>query len=76
MSAITVYTTPNCPGCKLTMRALNKRGFDYQVINLADHPEDIATMRALGHFQAPVVLLDDGRHWSGFRPDTIKNLVA
>jgi glutaredoxin-like protein NrdH len=29
---------------------------------------------SLGHLQAPVVIVD-GDHWSGYRPDRIKSLA-
>lgn len=72
--SITVYSKPNCVQCDATYRALNKNGLDYEVIDITQDPEALATVKALGYQQAPVVFAA-GDHWSGFRPDKIKELA-
>lgn len=42
---------------------------------MSEDPEALDKVKALGHLQAPVVVAEDGTHWSGFRPDKIANLV-
>ena len=34
MSAVTVYTKPNCVQCKATFRALDKAGIDYTAVDI------------------------------------------
>ena len=34
MSAVTVYTKPNCVQCKATFRALDKAGIDYTPVDI------------------------------------------
>lgn len=72
---ITVYTKPACVQCNATYRALDKAGIDYDVVDISQDPEARDYVMALGYLQAPVVVADDS-HWSGFRPDRIKSLVA
>lgn len=72
---ITVYTKPACVQCNATYRALDKAGIDYDIIDISQDPEARDYVMALGYLQAPVVVADDS-HWSGFRPDRIKSLVA
>ncbi len=73
--SITVYTKPACVQCNATYRALDKAGIDYEVVDISQDPEARDYVMALGYLQAPVVVADDS-HWSGFRPDRIKSLVA
>ena len=72
---IKLYTKPDCVQCGATKRALGKNGLDYTEIDLTEDEEALATVKALGYQQAPVVVAG-GEHWSGFRPDRIKALGA
>ncbi|WP_066910907.1 glutaredoxin-like protein NrdH [Millisia brevis] len=72
---VTVYTKPACMQCKATYRALDKEGIEYAVIDITEDDEARDYVMALGHLQAPIVVAGDD-HWSGFRPDRIRALVA
>lgn len=76
MSTITVYTKPSCVQCNATYRALDSKGIDYEVVDLSTDAAALQTIKDLGYLQAPVVVVDDERHWSGFRPDEIATLAA
>ncbi|TDE88185.1 hypothetical protein EXU48_23915 [Occultella glacieicola] len=62
--------------CKMTYRALDKAGITYRIVDVA---EDAAAREyvtdELGYSQAPVVVIDDQDHWSGFRPDQISRIA-
>lgn len=73
--SITVYTKPSCVQCNATTRALAKQGLEYAEVDLMQDEEALASVKALGYQQAPVVMAD-GDHWAGFRPDKIKALAA
>jgi glutaredoxin-like protein NrdH len=68
----TVYSKPNCVQCTATYRALDGQGIEYQVVDLtgSDAALEYVTQE-LGYSQAPVVVVDEHDHWSGFRPDKI-----
>lgn len=72
---ITVYTKPACVQCTATKRAMDKAGLDYEMVDISLDDEARDYVMALGHLQAPVVVTRDA-HWSGFRPDRIKELSA
>lgn len=72
---ITVYSMPSCMQCRATMRALDKAGLAYRVVDLASDEEALNRVRAMGHAQAPVVVAGD-ENWSGFCPDRIKALAS
>lgn len=76
MSTITVYTKPSCVQCNATYRALDSKGIDYDVVDLSTDAAALQAIKDLGYLQAPVVVVDDGRHWSGFRPDEISELAT
>jgi len=73
--AITVYTKPSCVQCTATYRALDSKGIEYEVLDLSQDPSALEQVKALGYLQAPVVITD-GDHWSGFRPDKIDELAT
>lgn len=72
--SITVYSKPNCVQCTATYRALDKSNLPYEVVDMSQDPDALESVKALGYQQAPVVIAD-GEHWAGFRPDLIKALV-
>lgn len=71
-SQITVYTTPGCRQCKLTLQLLTTRGFTPEVVDLENKPLLVDAFTAQGFTQAPVVEVTS--RWSGFRPDLINQL--
>ncbi|MBB1040096.1 glutaredoxin-like protein NrdH [Rhodococcus pyridinivorans] len=72
---ITVYTKPQCVQCGATIKALDKAGLEYTLVDITADAAARDYVMALGHLQAPVVVTADD-HWAGFRPDRIKNLAA
>lgn len=72
---LTVYTTPNCPGCKMTRRQLDKAGVAYEAVDLSGRPDLVEQFRAEGLRQAPIIEVD-GQRTAGFNPDRIKAIVA
>ncbi|MGP7815517.1 MULTISPECIES: glutaredoxin-like protein NrdH [Glutamicibacter] len=70
---VTVYSKPSCVQCNATYRALDKKGVEYQTIDISKNAEALEYVRSLGYMQAPVVVTGQ-EHWSGFRPDKIESL--
>ena len=64
---LTIYTTPNCPSCRLTRDTLDRAGIAYTLVDLSQRPDLVEQMRSEGLLQAPI--LDDGTSRSaGFAP--------
>lgn len=72
---ITVFSKPACVQCDATYRSLDKLGLDYTIVDITRDAEALESVKALGYQQAPVVFAG-GDHWSGYRPDRIRSLVA
>jgi len=73
---VTVYTLPVCPQCVRTKKLLEREGIEYDVVDLQEDPAAAAKFKAEGLLQAPIVVIgNDGRRWSGFRPDLIMELA-
>lgn len=71
---LTIYTTPNCPACRLTRQLLDRAGITYEAVDLSGRPDLVEQLRSEGLLQAPVI--DDGTLRSaGFRPDRIRAVV-
>lgn len=74
--SIKVFTKPACVQCNATYRFLNAQGIDYDVVDVTKDQSAFDKVKTLGHRQMPVVYVDEQTHWSGFRPELIKGLVA
>lgn len=70
-----VYSKPSCVQCNATYRALDAKGIDYRVVDMAEDAAALEYVKDLGYLQAPVVVVDDQDHWSGFRPDHIDRIA-
>lgn len=73
--SITVYSKPACVQCDATYRALDKNGLDYVIVDISMDEVALDYVKSLGHMQAPVVVAG-ADHWSGYRPDRIRELAA
>lgn len=73
--AITVYTKPACVQCNATKKALDRAGLEYDLVDISLDEEAREYVLALGYLQAPVVVAD-GSHWSGFRPERIRKMAT
>ena len=77
MTRVTVYSLPDCVQCDRTKKLMDREGIAYEPVALEEHPELAAQFKEEGILQAPIVVVgNDGRRWSGFRPDLIKELGA
>ena len=72
---ITIYVTENCVQCNSTKRYFDKHDIPYETVNLNENPEAMAMVKEMGYTAAPVVIAGE-KHWSGFRIEKIKNLIA
>lgn len=66
-----VYSKPQCVQCDRTMKVLDSRGVDYRTVDITESAEALKYIKSLGYLQAPVVMVDEDNHWSGFRPDKL-----
>jgi glutaredoxin-like protein NrdH len=76
MSPITVYTKPACAQCSATFFALEKEGVSYQKIDVTQNAEAREYVMSLGYLALPVVYLSPTEHWSGFRPDRLRQAIS
>ena len=53
MSAVTVYTKPDCYQCRATFRALDKAGIDYTAVDITLDSDARDYVMALGYLAAP-----------------------
>lgn len=73
---VKLLSKSRCVQCDATKRALKDAGVDYEEISLDNNPEALDYALSLGHMAAPVVIVDEDNHWSGFRLEKIKALAA
>ncbi|MBJ2329485.1 hypothetical protein JFX23_06875 [Schaalia cardiffensis] len=76
LPAVTLYTTPGCPGCQMTHRAFEKAGLEFITIDLSTRPDLIEQFKREGLMSAPILEDEAGERTSGFRPDRIRALIA
>lgn len=81
MLTVTVYSTgPSCMRCTMTKKELDKAGVPFVEVDVRENPNARAYISEdLGYSEAPVCVVEDGTgqdHWSGFRLDCIRRIVA
>ncbi|WP_394334556.1 glutaredoxin domain-containing protein [Mycobacteroides abscessus] len=69
-----VYTKSGCPQCDATKRSLARLRVPYRAVDVGADPDSREVVLTLGYRALPVVVLPDGRHWAGFRPDRLAQL--
>lgn len=73
---LVVYSKPSCVQCTATYRALDAKNIPYRVVDLTESDAAMEYVKELGYAQAPVVVVDDQDHWSGFNPIEIDRIAA
>lgn len=76
MSAVTVWSKPQCVQCGAVYRAFDRAGVEYQVKNLPDFPDQLERFKVEGHMQAPVVVAEGVETFAGFNPYSVKAVIA
>ena len=72
---VTVYTSPTCFPCKLTVKRLIDLGIAHETRDVSTDPAALEFVKSLGYSAAPVVVAPDGTHWQGLVPDKIDALA-
>ncbi|BAP86243.1 glutaredoxin [Paucilactobacillus hokkaidonensis JCM 18461] len=75
MGKITVFSKNNCVQCKMTKRFLTEHNVNFVEHNIDEQPEYIDRLKQEGFLATPVVKLGNGKSFSGFRPDVLKQLA-
>ncbi|MGL4174178.1 MAG: glutaredoxin family protein [Actinomycetota bacterium] len=80
---VTITTQPCMFCCQTsavdgTPELLGGKGIPYRVVDLSEHSEAIEYVKDLDatYMQAPIVVVDEHDHWSGFRPDQIERAAS
>ena len=74
--SVILYSTPNCSAGAATRLALQQRGIAFEEIDPLDDMEAATfVFCTLGHGALPVVYLDAGQHWFGYRPDRLNTMM-
>ena len=67
---ITIYSRPDCQPCRATKRWWDRKGIQYQEVNVEESPADALAIKELGYTGVPVVVVSNGDpeldiHWQG-----------
>jgi glutaredoxin-like protein NrdH len=60
----------------MTKRHMDKIGVEYTTVDITEDPTALDKLIQMGYKAAPVVMTEDGEHWSGFQPEKINELAA
>ena len=71
MNKVKVYTKKNCPQCIMTKQYMDKLNIEYETIDVTDNEEAREYVKSLGFQTLPVVVVENGEAWFGFRPENI-----
>lgn len=71
MNKVTVYTTIYCPQCMMTKQYMDSLNIEYETIDVTNNEEARQHVKELGFTSLPVVVVESGEAWFGFRPENI-----
>jgi glutaredoxin-like protein NrdH len=71
----TVYSKPACVQCDQTKKLLDKRGVQYNTVDITQDEEAYEMIVKMGFMSVPVVISGD-QSWAGFQPDKINSIAA
>lgn len=74
MNKVKVYTTIDCPQCMMTKKYMDALNIEYETIDATDNEEARQHVKELGFTSLPVVVVESGEAWFGFRPENIDTL--
>lgn len=75
---IVVYTTgPACIRCTMTKKVLTQKGIPFTEVDIRENTAAREyVVEDLGYTEAPVVVVSDEDHWSGFQPHQFDRLIT
>jgi glutaredoxin-like protein NrdH len=60
----------------MTYRLLDAKGLTYKVVDVTESAAALDYVKELGYLAAPVVVVSEHDHWSGFRPNHIDRVAS
>ena len=72
---VSVYKKDNCIQCTMTMKEMDKLGIKYETVNMSENEAEREKVKGMGYMTAPVVFVDEGNHWGGYRLEKISPLA-
>lgn len=76
MTAIKLYSSPFCSGCKLTKKMLERQCTKFHEIDVTVDKEAAKFLKDRGLENLPVIARGDEVLWWGFRPDKVRGLTG
>lgn len=70
---VKLYSKPGCGQCIATKRAFDKKGVNYEYVDVTQDQEAYSHIVTLGYQGVPVVETPED-HWNGYKPEKIKDL--
>ena len=71
---VTVYSKPNCVQCTATKNYLDKKGIEYNTVDITQDSAALDLILDKGFKAAPVVNAGE-EWWAGFQPEKIDELA-
>lgn len=75
MATVTIYTKSDCKQCDMSKKLMDREGIDYEERDLDTSEQAVAEVKELNYLAAPVLVVSETEHWSGFQPHKIKALA-
>ena len=76
MAKITVYSQPTCPACNELKDYLNKKGADYEDLDITTDRDALNDMIKVHKVRVTPLLLAGGRKIIGFDPVEVEKVLA
>jgi glutaredoxin-like protein NrdH len=68
---VQLLTKPNCQPCRAMKRKLLEQNVSFNELSVTVN-ENMVLAKELGFLQVPVIILEDGSAFGGYRPDVVE----
>jgi len=72
---VRLITKPSCQPCRAMKKKLIESNVEFEELSVMVE-DNLALAKELGFLQVPVLILEDGSAFGGFRPDLVNALAA
>lgn len=73
--SVILYSKPNCMQCNFTKQFFEDNNISYELKDVSLSEEALEEVKNMGFQSLPVVVIDNQKPFSGFRPDLLESLI-
>lgn len=74
--SVILYSKPNCMQCNFTKQFFEDNNISYELKDVSLSEAVLEEVKNMGFQSLPVVVIENQKPFSGFRPDLLESLIG